>query len=545
MKKHLTLATVLVLMIVLISPFSVSAKTKAGVKSGSFFYFFDKVFEKADLFFTFNPEKKAKKALDNAEERLAEAEESASENNQEAVETAMKDYQENISLAEMEAKAIEDETKTKDLLSTIASSTSKYQEILTEVLNKVPEQAKEAIQKAIEASKKGVEKADEKNTELKKEVSEIKPEVEETKNELKEKENEEKAEIKDDKKEENKKEIEKLKKEIETLKQKTSQIKVIEKIIEKEKPITIEKKENSSSQTKQNENIVTLPNGAVVEMNENGNVVRTIKEAPQSTYVMPVPTMQNQTKQTSDTNTTAQTSSHGLKINLSMGSNSAKAIPSASNQIIAKFTIYSQDGKINSSKSVFKLSISNGTGKIEDLSNFLLVDKNGTIVAGPVNPNNESVLIFTDTVTFPKGTMEYTLKGNIGVNFSNEQWIYASANIDNWIFNISEESKPHIQSFQASEMGVFVSSQTNQVDNNGNFIVNINLTSLTDLTALTVKLVNKETSVEYQQNPLRNLNNYSVVFTNIPHGNYDLKIIADATTLIGVVQTFTSAVLVQ
>ena len=69
-------------------------KTKAGTKTGSFFYFFDKAFEKADLFFTFNPEKKAKKALENAEERLAEAEESAGENKPEAVAEAMENYQE-------------------------------------------------------------------------------------------------------------------------------------------------------------------------------------------------------------------------------------------------------------------------------------------------------------------------------------------------------------------------------------------------------------------------------------------------------------------
>ena len=73
---------------------------------------------------------------------------------------AMENYQENISLAETEAKAIKDEAKTKDLLSTIASSTSKHQEILMEVLAKVPAEAKEAIQKAIEVSKKGREETE-------------------------------------------------------------------------------------------------------------------------------------------------------------------------------------------------------------------------------------------------------------------------------------------------------------------------------------------------------------------------------------------------
>ena len=44
------------------------------------------------------------------------------------------------------------------------------------------------------------------------------------------------------KKDEQSKEIEKLKKEVEALKQKQPQVKIIEKIIEKEKPIIVEKK---------------------------------------------------------------------------------------------------------------------------------------------------------------------------------------------------------------------------------------------------------------------------------------------------------------
>ena len=67
MKKYLILAMFFVLTFALISPVSASAKTKAGTKSGSFFYFFDTGFEKVGLFFTFNPEKKAKKALEYAE----------------------------------------------------------------------------------------------------------------------------------------------------------------------------------------------------------------------------------------------------------------------------------------------------------------------------------------------------------------------------------------------------------------------------------------------------------------------------------------------
>src|SRR3990167_7543757 len=101
------------------------------------------------------------------------------------------------------------------------------------------------------------------------------------------------------------KEIKKLKKELEVLKQKQSQFKIIEKTTEK--PIIAEKKESSSSQAKQNENIVTLPNGAVVEMDANGNISRTIKEAPQQIYIAPVINIQ----------TVLSISAKGIKITLS------------------------------------------------------------------------------------------------------------------------------------------------------------------------------------------------------------------------------------
>ncbi len=42
--------------------------------------------------------------------------------------------------------------------------------------------------------------------------------------------------------------------------------------------------------------VVTLPNGAVVEMDANGNIIRTITAAPQQTYTAPAPTSQSQTQ---------------------------------------------------------------------------------------------------------------------------------------------------------------------------------------------------------------------------------------------------------
>lgn len=44
--------------------------------------------------------------------------------------------------------------------------------------------------------------------------------------------------------------------------------------------------------------VITLPNGAVVEMDANGNIIRTITAPPQQTYTTPTPTVQSQTSAT-------------------------------------------------------------------------------------------------------------------------------------------------------------------------------------------------------------------------------------------------------
>ncbi len=176
--------TPILLIILLLAAFSgtpisaLAASNSAGIKPGSFFYFFDTTFEKVNLFFTFNPEKKAQKALEHAEERLAEAEAVAEEKNTNAVKTAVAGYESNIALAAEESKQIKDKEKAEGLLTSITDQTSKHQEILTDVYNKVPEQAKEAIKKAIDNSIKGQEEARKQIQELKTALSGQSTEIE-------------------------------------------------------------------------------------------------------------------------------------------------------------------------------------------------------------------------------------------------------------------------------------------------------------------------------------------------------------------------------
>ena len=205
--KKLTTLSILLISLTFVVPLQASAATSAGVKPGSFFYFFDTTFENVSLFFTFNPEKKAQKALAYADERLAEIETVAEEKNPDAVKTAIANYESNIALATEKSKEVKDNGQAETLLNSIADNASKNQEVLSAVLIKVPDEAKEAITQAIEASKKGQEEAI-------KQIAELKGEVEKLKNEV--------AELKKESNNPQADEVEKLKKEVEALKKQSA-----------------------------------------------------------------------------------------------------------------------------------------------------------------------------------------------------------------------------------------------------------------------------------------------------------------------------------
>lgn len=189
MKRFSIIVLALLLAAVFSLPASSLAATNPGVKPGSFFYFFDTAFEKIGLFFIANPEKKARKALEYADERLAEVEAIAEEKDSNAVKTAIANYENNVALAAEKSKEVKDKGQVESLFSSIKDNASKNQEILSAVLIKVPEEAREAVMKAIEASKKGQEEAIKQIAELKSEVEKLKQEVAElkTKDEKREK----------------------------------------------------------------------------------------------------------------------------------------------------------------------------------------------------------------------------------------------------------------------------------------------------------------------------------------------------------------------
>lgn len=132
----------------------------AGMLPGNPFYFLEILSEGIGTFLTFGDIKKAERHLALAGERLAEADELAEKGKANRAEKATERYQERLDKAL--AKAEEAKTKGKDtdaVLEKIAEATVRHQAVLATIYERVPEQAKEAIQRAMEKSARGHETA--------------------------------------------------------------------------------------------------------------------------------------------------------------------------------------------------------------------------------------------------------------------------------------------------------------------------------------------------------------------------------------------------
>jgi len=132
----------------------------AGITPDSWIYGFKRFFEGIDLFFTFDDVEKAEKYLKYAELRLAEAKEMAEKGKSEFVDDLIEEYEDNLEKTNEISKTAQqlgkNVTKVTEL---VAVATSIHVDVLENVLEKVPEQAKPSIQRAITSSKRGNEEA--------------------------------------------------------------------------------------------------------------------------------------------------------------------------------------------------------------------------------------------------------------------------------------------------------------------------------------------------------------------------------------------------
>lgn len=161
-------------------------EVSAGLTPNSAFYFFDGIGEWVSLKLTFNPVKKAEKKLQYASERLAELRKVAQTGDvtREKTEKITNSYEKFSQDAVDDADELRGEGKdVAELVRKIEAIAVQHTAVLKEVIDKAPEQAKEALEHALEVSQRGHERVIEA---IEKEIEEGDIEIEELEEDLKE-----------------------------------------------------------------------------------------------------------------------------------------------------------------------------------------------------------------------------------------------------------------------------------------------------------------------------------------------------------------------
>ena len=131
-----------------------------GLSPDSPFYFLETIIEEIGTFFTFGDLKKAERYADLAAERLAEAQAVAEKEKPELAEKTLARYQRQLGKSITRAERAESKGKNaEEVMAKVGQATSKHLEVLAEVYEKVPEQAKTAVENAMKASLKGHSRA--------------------------------------------------------------------------------------------------------------------------------------------------------------------------------------------------------------------------------------------------------------------------------------------------------------------------------------------------------------------------------------------------
>ena len=159
-KKILMVSVLTMFLLVGVARAQTNDLPKPGMLPDNPLYFLKSWKEGIGTFFTFGDLKKAERFLNLSEKRLAEAEVLTDKGKSEMVERAVEHYQERLNLAltkveEVKAKGLDAD----EVLAKVSEATLKHQAVLAEVYEKVPEQAKLAIQQAMEAGMRGHEEA--------------------------------------------------------------------------------------------------------------------------------------------------------------------------------------------------------------------------------------------------------------------------------------------------------------------------------------------------------------------------------------------------
>ncbi len=160
MKKLLLVSFLTILLFTGAAQAQTNDLPEPGMLPDSPFYFLKSWAEDIGTFFTFGDLAKAERFLNLSEKRLAEASALTDRGKSEVAERVIGRYQEQLGHAL--AKAEEAKAKgldTDEVLARVSEATLRHQSALADVYEKVPEQARPAIERAMQAGMRGHEEA--------------------------------------------------------------------------------------------------------------------------------------------------------------------------------------------------------------------------------------------------------------------------------------------------------------------------------------------------------------------------------------------------
>ncbi len=103
------------------------------------------------------------------------------------------------------------------------------------------------------------------------------------------------------------------------------------------------------------------------------------------------------------------------------------------NQPIAGFSVEARGEPVTVGSIKIYLTETGSAADRADLTNLTLVDQNGSVVAGPVDGSASNAYVtFSDSITFPTGVTNLTLKGKLGTDFANNDTVSASTTPTDW-----------------------------------------------------------------------------------------------------------------
>ena len=158
--KKLIVVLVMVFLFVGVAQAQAMELPKPGILPDSPLYLFKSWSEDIGTFFTWGDKAKAERLLYLAEKRLAEANAQVTKGKPEMAEKIISRYQKQLNRALTKAEAAKAKGLDIDeVLTHVSEATLKHQIVLAEVYEKVPEQAKPAIERAMQGGMEGHETA--------------------------------------------------------------------------------------------------------------------------------------------------------------------------------------------------------------------------------------------------------------------------------------------------------------------------------------------------------------------------------------------------